>query len=232
MTSTVPQGRPGAGRTLSEDEILDATLSLLDEGGVAAASVRGIAGRVGVAPNAVYTYFPDKTAVLSALVERLLGEVDQEALADRSTPWRERVEFVALELRSRLMAHPGAVTLMSGGRWRARTRWASGSGCSSCWPTPGLDPTEAARASYLLITYLFGSMALEVAELAEPGPPPPEPERVAARLIGYSAVPAEAFPRTAAAAETLARYISTEQYLWGLRRVLDGIDRTAAPVSR
>jgi TetR/AcrR family transcriptional regulator, tetracycline repressor protein len=77
---------------------------------------------------------------------------------------------------------------------------------------------------------VFGSMALEVAELAEPGPPPPEPERVAARLIGYSAVPAEAFPRTAAA--TLARYISTEQYLWGLRRVLDGIDRAAAPVSR
>jgi TetR/AcrR family tetracycline transcriptional repressor len=42
----------------------------------------------------------------------------------------------------------------------------------------------------------------------------------------------EAFPRTAAAAAALARYISTEQYLWGLRRVLDGIDRAAAPVSR
>ena len=55
MTSTGRRGRPGPGRTLSEDEILDATLKLLDEGGVAAASVRGIAARVGVAPNAVYT---------------------------------------------------------------------------------------------------------------------------------------------------------------------------------
>jgi hypothetical protein len=36
-----PQGRPGAGRTLSEDEILDATLSLLDEGGVG----RGVGAR-------------------------------------------------------------------------------------------------------------------------------------------------------------------------------------------
>ena len=37
------------------------------------------------------------------------------------------------------------------------------------------------------------------------------------------ATPAEHYPRAAAAAATLAGYISTEQYLWGLRRVLDGI---------
>jgi hypothetical protein len=41
MTSTGRRGRPGAGRTLSEDEILDATLSLLDEGGVG----RGVGAR-------------------------------------------------------------------------------------------------------------------------------------------------------------------------------------------
>ncbi|MEA3215617.1 MAG: TetR/AcrR family transcriptional regulator, tetracycline repressor protein, partial [Acidimicrobiia bacterium] len=48
--------RPGPRRTLTEDEILDAALGLLDDGGANAASVRGIAARVGVAPNAVYTY--------------------------------------------------------------------------------------------------------------------------------------------------------------------------------
>ncbi|HZB21883.1 MAG TPA: helix-turn-helix domain-containing protein, partial [Blastococcus sp.] len=54
--------RRGPRRALTEDEILDAALGLLDEGGPDAASVRGIAARVGVAPNAVYTYFPDKAA--------------------------------------------------------------------------------------------------------------------------------------------------------------------------
>ena len=62
--------------------------------------MRGIAARVGVAPNAVYTYFPDKAAVVKALVERLLGEVDHDVFADRSRPWRERVEALALELRA------------------------------------------------------------------------------------------------------------------------------------
>ena len=52
--------RRGPRRALSEEEILDAALGLLDDGGPDAASVRGIAARVGVAPNAIYTYFPTR----------------------------------------------------------------------------------------------------------------------------------------------------------------------------
>ncbi len=80
--------RPGPRRALTEDEILDAALTLLDHGGANAASIRGIAAKVGVAPNAVYTYFPDKAAVIKALVDRLLGEVDHDVFADQNRPWR------------------------------------------------------------------------------------------------------------------------------------------------
>src|SRR5919107_3256815 len=115
MSATAAQRRRGPRRALSEDEILDAALELLDQGGTGAASVRGIAAKVGVAPNAVYTYFPDKAAVLKALVERLLGKVDHGVFADRQQPWRQRLESLALELRALLAAHPGRVTLMIGG---------------------------------------------------------------------------------------------------------------------
>src|SRR3954464_14731216 len=108
MSAPAMRRRPGPRRALTEDEILDAALDLLDEGGPTAASVRGIAARVGVAPNAVYTYFPDKAAVVEAIVERLLGEVDHDVFADRSQPWRLRVEAVALELRQRLGGDPRA----------------------------------------------------------------------------------------------------------------------------
>src|SRR3954467_10425334 len=115
MSAPATRRRPGPRRALSEGEILDAALSLLDDGGANAASVRGIAAKVGVAPNAVYTYFPDKASVINPLVERLLGEVDHGVFADRDEPWRQRVESLALELRSRLAAHPGAVPLMISG---------------------------------------------------------------------------------------------------------------------
>ena len=53
--------------------------------------------------------------MFTALVERLLGEVDHGLFADREQPWPERVESLALELRSRLAAHPAVVPLMIGG---------------------------------------------------------------------------------------------------------------------
>jgi AcrR family transcriptional regulator len=223
MSAPVVPRRRGPRRALTEDEILDAALGLLDDGGRDAASVRGIAARVGVAPNAVYTYFPDKAAVVKALVERLLGEVDHDVFADRSRPWRERVEALAVDLRSHLSAHPGAVSLMIGGPMDGPHALALNERLLELLADAGLDPTEAARASYLLIVYVFGSIALEVADVHRPGPLPPESERIAGRNTAFSATPSAAFPHSAAAARTMAEYISTEQYLWGLRRILDGI---------
>jgi hypothetical protein len=51
VTAPAERRRPGPRRVLSEEEILDAALELLDEGGPNAASVRGVAAKVGVAPN-------------------------------------------------------------------------------------------------------------------------------------------------------------------------------------
>jgi AcrR family transcriptional regulator len=208
---------------LTENEILDAALGLLDEGGVNAASVRGIAAKVGVAPNAIYTYFPDKAAVFAAVTERLLGEVDHGDFADRELPWRHRVESLALELRARLAAHPGAVSVMIGGPMDGPHALALNERLLELLADVGLDAIDAARAAYLLIVYVFGSIALEVAAQGSPGPLPPESERMVIRRLAFGATP-EHFPLAAAAADTLAGYISTEQYVWGLRRVLDGFD--------
>ena len=223
MSAPVRGRRRGPRRALTEEEILDAALSLLDDGGREAASIRGIAARVGVAPNAVYTYFPDKACVVKALVERLLGQVDHDVFADRSRPWRERVEALALDLRTQLSTHPGAVGLMIGGPMDGPHALALNERLLQLLADAGLGRTAAARAAYVLIVYVFGSIALEVAAAHRPGPLPPEAERVAERERTFAATPAEHFPQSAAAAVTMAGYITTEQYLWGRRRVLDGI---------
>jgi TetR/AcrR family tetracycline transcriptional repressor len=145
MAAPAGRGRRGPRRALTEDEILDAALSLLDSGGANAATVRGIAAKVGVAPNAVYTYFPDKAAVVMALVERLLGQVDHGVFADRSQPWRQRVEALALELRQQLTAHPGAVSLMIGERMDGPHALALNERLLELLADAGLNPTDAAR---------------------------------------------------------------------------------------
>jgi TetR/AcrR family transcriptional regulator, tetracycline repressor protein len=151
--------------------------------------------------------------------------------ADRTQRWRWRVESLALELRQRLSAHPVAVPLMIGGPMDGPHALALNERLLELLADAGLEPGDAARAAYLLIVYVFGSIALEVADLHQPGPLPPESARIATRHLAFAATPAEHYPRTAAAAATLAGYISTQQYIWGLHRILDGIttDTTAGP---
>jgi AcrR family transcriptional regulator len=183
-----------------------------------------------VAPNAVYTYFPDKAAVVQAIVEHLLGQVDHAVFADRHVPWRQRIESLALELRDRLTAHPGAVNLMIGGPMNGPHALALNEHLMGILMDTGLTPKDAAKAAYLLIVYVFGSIALEVADSGEMHRLPPEAERIAARQANLSAIPADTHPISAAAAGTMAGYVSTEQYVWGLRKVLEGI--TAGPTSQ
>lgn len=212
--------KPGPQRTLSVEQLLDAAQQLLAERGAPGVSIRGIAARVGVAPNAVYTYFPDKAAVLAGLVDRTLGRVE----ADAELPWRERIHAIALALRAQLLADPGMVQLMAGVPLTGPHALAISETLLDVLAAAGLEAEAAARASYLLTVHVFGSVALEAAELP-PGPPPPEAERVAERRSRFVDVPAAQYPRSAAAAETMAGYITTEQFRWGLDRILDGLVR-------
>ena len=55
-----------------------------------------------------------------------------------------------------------------------------------------------------------------------PGALPPEVGRIESRRRVFVAISADRYPRSAAVAVTMAAYVSTDQYVWGLRRVLDG----------
>src|SRR4051794_14067835 len=149
MATTVPRRR-GPRRATTEDEILDAALALLDQGGAAAGSGRGIAAPGGGGPHAGYTYFPDKAAGGKAPGERLLSEVNRDVFADRTQPWRLRVEALALELRQRLTAHPGVVQLMISGPVTGPQALALHEALLDLLADAGLSPAEAPRASYLL----------------------------------------------------------------------------------
>jgi TetR/AcrR family transcriptional regulator, tetracycline repressor protein len=217
----VDVARPGPKRTLSEARLLAAAHELLTEKGADGLSVRGIAARVGVAPNAVYTYFPDRAAVLSALVDGVLGAVPAPAPG----PWRARLVELALALRAELLARPGVVPLVGRVPLDGPHALALGELLLDVLAGAGLDPGDAARAAYLLQVYVLGAVALDVAEV-EPGPLPPEDERVATRAAALAGVPEGHHPRTAAAAPVIAGYVTVEQFRWGLDRILDGI---AAP---
>jgi AcrR family transcriptional regulator len=173
---------------LSEQAILDAALALLAELGVERVTIRGIASRVGIAPNAVYTYFPDKAAVLHGLAEQLLGRVRDSHTGDSSPPWRDRVHAIARAIRNELLAHPGSVHLLLGNPLGGPNAQAIGATLLTILTEAGLDPAASADSAHLLNVHILGSVALDTNE----------------------------------------RATSTEQFQWGLDRLLDGLTAYAA----
>ncbi len=59
--------------TERQEEILDRTLELVRESGLAGLTIRKIAERVGFTEAAVYRHFPSKRALLAGLIQRLDG---------------------------------------------------------------------------------------------------------------------------------------------------------------
>ncbi len=59
--------------TERQEEILDRTLELVRESGLAGLTIRKIAERVGFTEAAVYRHFPSKRALLAGLIRRLDG---------------------------------------------------------------------------------------------------------------------------------------------------------------
>lgn len=212
-------------RRFDRDQVIEAALRLLDEGGPAALSVRAVAGALGVLPNALYTYVPDRAALEAALVERVLSEADVALLDGPARSWRTRVERFAVAVRAVLLAHPGAVGLLMTVPLQGPVATTVGEKLLAAFEDAGLGRADGARASYAVMVHTLGSVTLDVAETDGRAPLAPEADRIAARLAAFGALDADTAPRSAAARATMAAWVGEEQFRWGLRALLDGATR-------
>ena len=62
-------------RTMAErrEQLLDATVAVIREGGLPAVTTRTVTARAGVRPSALYYYFEDRDALIGALIDRELS---------------------------------------------------------------------------------------------------------------------------------------------------------------
>lgn len=213
----------GTRRRFDRDQVVTAALALLDEGGPAALSVRRVAGSLGVLPNALYTYVADRQALEALVVERVLAEADVTLLDGGAGAWRDRVAGFAGSLRTVLLAHPGAAGLLTTVPLQGPVAVAIGEGLLRAFSDAGLDTDGSARAAYAAIVHVLGSVVLEVAETDGTAPVPPEADRIAGRAEAFGYLDPAAAPLSAAAAPTMATWIGTEQFTWGLDTLLDGV---------
>ena len=96
------RGRPARNaEILSRDKVLAAALTLLDEEGLGALSVRGLARRLAVAPMSLYNHVSSKEELLDAVHEAIISAAVPSATAE-AVPWPVGVRQMARSLRLRL----------------------------------------------------------------------------------------------------------------------------------
>ena len=223
--------RPGPRRSFTHAEILDAAFDLLETKGFAAVSVRGVAGSLGITPTALYTYYSSKNALLRGMIEHLLARLDlrepggSDAVeAPDAAAIRRRIVALALRLRELLTAHAGALGLIMSGPLDGPNAMRLNETLLESFTAAGLGLDEAARAAYALQVYALGSIALESADQdADPEAAAPTdglfPDASGTALWTDLAT----FPLSSHTAHVAAQHNSTDQFVWGLERLLDGL---------
>jgi AcrR family transcriptional regulator len=101
---------------LSLELIVTATLGLIDEQGIAAASMRGVAECLGVRAMSLYRHVESREALFDAVVERIVDELSDDPDVPQSSNgigWRTYLDGLAWGVRRYARAHPHAFPLVS-----------------------------------------------------------------------------------------------------------------------
>lgn len=94
---------------ISRERVLAAAVSLADESGLAALTMRSLADALGVKPMSLYHHVANKEEILDGIVDVVFAEIE---LPTPGADWREEMRRRAHSARRVLAQHPWALALM------------------------------------------------------------------------------------------------------------------------
>ncbi|MEO6957829.1 MAG: TetR/AcrR family transcriptional regulator [Antricoccus sp.] len=101
---------------LSLERIVSETLALIDEEGIAAASMRTVAKRLGVQAMSLYRYVDSREGLFDAVVDKVVNELSEDSRVPDSADqigWRGYLDGLAWGVRRYARAHPHAFPLVA-----------------------------------------------------------------------------------------------------------------------
>ena len=216
MTRAARARKPRA-RTaeLSAETIAAAALALIDRDGLDAFSIRKLGAQLGCEGMALYWYYPNKDALLDAVVERLMADVAAEIPAS-VRDWVGALRAVATAYRMIAHAHPHAFSLLATRRFASEGTYAFLERLFELARTQGLDDQTTARYYRVVSSYCNGFALSELAAPRGPQDPGSAPLR-------------RKFPRVAAVSAWLDRAHLDDVFAFGLEVQLDSLARVTSP---
>jgi AcrR family transcriptional regulator len=148
-------------RGMTERRIAEAALHLVDQDGIDGLSMRKLAQALGSAPMSLYTYFPDREAVLEAVAQLLLAEIE---VPDDELDWRETTRRIMRSVRAVGLRHPNAAPLINRFPPRTPDALAFVEAAFRAFRRAGFDDGTTARCYRALAVYSMGSLDVELGD--------------------------------------------------------------------
>jgi TetR/AcrR family transcriptional regulator, tetracycline repressor protein len=215
-------GRP---RRLTSSRVVAEARRIGAEEGIEALTMRRLADVLGVLPNAIYTYFPDKASILDAVIDDLIGDVERPG---PSASARQGLVSLMASYRSVLLTQPGLIALTVSrpqiGPKAIRLREDG----LTLLKRGGLGDADAVSAYMALFAYTAGFVAFEA---GRPAGEKDAEQRSDARKV-HESLPVDEFPTTRALARRLAKRPGDAEFTYGLERLLEGFGVTRPRPSR
>jgi TetR/AcrR family tetracycline transcriptional repressor len=213
-TRTRPRG------FLSRELIIKEALALLDEHGPGALSMRRLADRLGVAPTALYTHVRGKADLIDGLIDQVYAGLT--LTPDPAGDWTEQLTTLSQQIRDHLLAHPAVVpyALQQPGLGPHSLRL--GEAIYRVLRPAGFSDQAVVGTVYALLTYILGFVALEIPRA---GTDPQTSDEFVRRMWAFfAALPPGEFPHHVELAPLLARISTDEQFQFGIRTFLAGLN--------
>lgn len=102
-------GRP----PIETTRIVDAALQILDQAGLEALSMRAVADRLKSSTSTLYRHFPHRAALIAAVIDRVLSDVDVDPANYRDLDWRLGCERIAGSVFEAFRRHRQAALLLA-----------------------------------------------------------------------------------------------------------------------
>ena len=139
--------------TTRRDEIVEAALTVAQDRGLAAMSMRAVADQAGGGVMALYRHVASKDALLDALVGRMLAEV---ALPDPDEPWRRRLRDLGRETHDLAARYPTLVPLLLTRTYVAPAAVEVVAATRAILRDAGVAPSDLARTERMVNVFFLG----------------------------------------------------------------------------
>jgi AcrR family transcriptional regulator len=198
--------------------VLRAAITLVDEGGIGALSMRKLAQEVGVEAMSLYNHVANKDDIVDGMLDLVASEMDPPP---EGVDWKAALRASAISTHEALMRHPWASNLWMSARKVSPERMRHGDAVLRCLREGGFSKDVTYHAFHALQSHVLGftlyvqSFQFDVGDL----------EEMAATFLRD--FPADEYPHLAEHIEQHMEPSDERQgtFEFGLDFVLDGLER-------